>query len=328
MQRKLSIFLVIGFSVVVHACDSAKATWTKPSTAMSVKFLFSNDIAIGIKNKLEIVDSQSGSVTRQYDLAFENVRSISFSPDGLFLAAGGGKTFGSGWVSIWNLQTNQVVQSTSFGKEVDSIDFAPDGKTLAISASDKTVRLLDVQSGTIESLDGHTGEVLEVAFLGERQLLASAGSEGTIKIWNISAKEVFREFADCDTEFVFSAKLRMITARSKQANRLKLFDIDTGRLVREIELSIPQHYSIKRIAFLNDSKLIAIAGGEDVTNAGDIRIYETESGEMKKVLTGHHGLVTDFSVSLYSPLLVSSGVVVKDQYTVLGEVKVWDISGL
>jgi WD40 repeat protein len=320
------ICLIVGIVIFVQSAKRLKQTWTKTSVPMAVKFSPSNEIAIGTDREIEVVDAQTGGVRRKYDFPFSNVRSIAFSSDGLLLAVGGGQIFGQGNFTIWNLQSNQIIHTVTFDKEVDSVDFSPSNQLLALTASDKLVRLFNIQTGAIEELSGHTGEVLSVAFSPRGDLLVSGSADDTIKIWNVLTKKVVRELTDCDFEFAISPDGKMLAVSGKQLGTVKLFDMDAGELLRTLTWSVGDRYEVKRILFLGNSKLLAVGGGQDFDKPGEIRLYDTETGNTKDVLTGHQGLVTDLSFSSQEPVLVSSGAVVKDRNTVYGEVKVWSVS--
>ena len=147
-----AVCLIIGVVLFVQSKERLKQTWTRPNVPMTVKFSPSNEIAIGTDKKVEIVDAQTGAMRRKFDFPLPNVRSIAFSSNGLLMAVGGGQTFGDGNFTVWNLQSNQVVRTMTFGKEVDCVDFSPNNQLLAFTASDKLVRLLNLQTGAVEEL--------------------------------------------------------------------------------------------------------------------------------------------------------------------------------
>ena len=65
-----------------------------------------------------------------------------------------------------------------------SVDFAPDGKTLALGCNDRTVRMWEPATGHRWTMP-HQQRVTDVRFSPDGQTVASASSDRTIKIWNV-----------------------------------------------------------------------------------------------------------------------------------------------
>ena len=74
-------------------------------------------------------------------------------------------------------------------RAVWSVKFSPDGKMLATSSEDGTVRLWDVathqQLG--KPFTGHAGPVWGVAFSSNGRTLVTGGADGTVRLWDLAS---------------------------------------------------------------------------------------------------------------------------------------------
>ncbi|AFZ13498.1 WD40 repeat-containing protein [Crinalium epipsammum PCC 9333] len=76
---------------------------------------------------------------------------------------------------------------------VISVSFSPDGKTLASSSADCTIKLWDVETGKeIRTLTGHEDSVSSVSFSPDGKTLASGSSDKTIKLWDIGLDSLMK----------------------------------------------------------------------------------------------------------------------------------------
>src|SRR5262249_17801928 len=66
------------------------------------------------------------------------------------------------------------------------VSFSPDGKTLASSGWDSTIKLWDVATGkNTATFKGHIGPIMSVAFSPDGKTLASGGKDKTIKLCDL-----------------------------------------------------------------------------------------------------------------------------------------------
>jgi WD40 repeat protein len=146
-------------------------------------------VAIGSYKTVHLLDVNTGRWLQSFPGHVDLVRAVVFSPDGRFLAAGGGSAARFGEIKIWDVEQAKVV-STMRGHTdaIYSLSFSPDGKTLASASYDHLIKLWDVTTGReTKTLKEHVDAVYSIAFLPDGKVLVSAGGDRTVKIWNVQS---------------------------------------------------------------------------------------------------------------------------------------------
>ncbi|MBC8077237.1 MAG: WD40 repeat domain-containing protein, partial [Chloroflexales bacterium] len=109
-------------------------------------------------------------------------RAVAFAPCDALLASGGDDYS----VRLWRLSDGALLHTCKgHSGNVTTVAFV-DNDTLASASLDRTVRLWRVSDGApIATLEGHVGSVERVAALPATGQIASASSDGTIRIWGV-----------------------------------------------------------------------------------------------------------------------------------------------
>jgi WD40 repeat protein len=166
--------------------------WPAGSTTVS--------LAISPDDRLLAIGDSRGAIHLwDLDLQRENtllqgsrkrIACLAFSPDGGTLAAGcltaGLPDFGPGALRLWDLAARRATDLIANGSAVLSLGFSADGRVLAGSAADGTVRLWDRRTlREVNRLEGHTGPVLSLAFSRDGRTLATLGMDKTVRLWGV-----------------------------------------------------------------------------------------------------------------------------------------------
>ena len=220
------------------------------------------------------------------------VAGVGFSPDGKLLAAAvvhGSAAAGHDTVQLWDAAIDQAVgvplpADTAPGDGiiaggVNGVAFSPDGRLLATSNSDGTVRLWELASGRAVGAPllagiGFQAGVNGVAFSPDGRLLATANSDGTVRLWELATRRMVRSLLSGTLYGVngvaFSPDGRLL-ATANSDGTVRLWELATRRMVRS--LLSGTLYGVNSVAFSPDGRLLATANSN-----GTVRLWDLATG--------------------------------------------------
>lgn len=205
-------------------------------------------VAAGANGPMRVLDWESGQVAREFPGHTDTTWGLALSRDGKYLASCGN----DGAVVLRDFASGDVVRVHEFESKLGwSVAFSPDSTKLAATCSATTgtpdsaqVRVWDVAGGQeLHRFTGHTRDVRSAAFSPDGQLIASAGFDGTVRIWDLKANSQVRALNSNGGQYcervAFTANGKRLVACGGFAQPpvdgsagLRVWDVATGQEVQ------------------------------------------------------------------------------------------------
>ena len=163
-----------------------------------------------------------------------HAQAVAFSPDGDEVVTTGMDAL----AQVWSVPSFDLVRTFSgHDKSVNSAAIAPDGKRVMTGSTDRTAIVWDWESGDqLVRLAGHRNTLAASSFSPSGDLAVTASYDGRIGFWSDGA----------DTLEIVVSHPRNVTcvsfspdggelATSGIGNVIKIWDVDSREVVREIE---------------------------------------------------------------------------------------------
>ncbi len=198
------------------------------------------------------------------------------------------------WRYLWNLCRGDNFHTfAGHSKAVHCVAFSPDGKTLASSGGDSSVKLWDVANRRLlATLPAHPDRVAWLAFSNDGETLATAGVDG-LKLWNVKTHQLIFTLKEKGVaRIAFSPVGRLLAIGYGHPvfdgyfdDPVKLWDYVTHQVVR----ILPQPGT--RIAFSPNGKILVGRSDKD-----SLSLWNVETGqEMRRLKSRGEVICLNFS---------------------------------
>ncbi len=205
----------------------------------------------------------------------DRVTALSFSPDGKWLASGGGVPSREGELLLWSVADGRVAREIkdAHSDSIYALEFSWDGTLLATGSADKFAKVFEAATGKhVRSFEGHTYHVLGVGWNRTGRTLATAGADNVVKVWNLDTGQQIRTIQGFDKQVTSLRYLGfgtsfVVTAGGTQARVVG----ENGQTVRNFDTGGAFLYA----ASLSADGAVLAAGGLD----GTLRLWRSDNGQ-------------------------------------------------
>lgn len=241
-----------------------------------------------VERSLRVLDLETGKPAAAIPVGEGGMKgmgmthSLTFSPDGKFLAIG----TGDGTAKLFEFPSGRTVREF----EATSLNFSPDGTTWVIgAASGGAPYLQEAASGKETRLAGGASEVSDLALTADGQSIVAGMHGGSAKLWDLPTGQLVRTF-DCPDGMAVSS-----VAVNRAGSRLAtgcvngsawLWDLISGKRLNALAQPLPpDQFTPVYLRIARDDRRIVIGRGNQLV------VSDLSSGkELRRIALPHESV--------------------------------------
>lgn len=296
---------------------------------------------IGDDHSIKIWRMPDGKLFRAISFNEESSSSITFSPNGQFLAVAGNTVVcdptcvTKGTVQVWRVADGALVYRQTFFGQVSSTAFSPNGLYLAAAGGNYAYLWVVYGWQLFRVLDQHTTPVKALAFRRDGQELVTASEDGAYRRWRVPAGTIVGSLQGppaASTAYLADGGSLLVHGSDRTVH---VVDIADGSVVRTLDTDVytcalsndgaftsvaSDGSSDFRVVRISDGAVVqAMSGegmieglafspsGDSVLNCGGrVADWAVSSGQLRKVFSEHSAPISALAYSPDSQLLASA----------------------
>lgn len=237
------------------------------------------------------------------------ITAVDVAADGSLVVAGNAL----GQVRVWRADGSELAPLEGAATPITAARFDPGAERVAAASADGTVRIWQLPKDRKPTrqpevqqarrvLAGHEGAATSLAWSADGMRLATAGADGSVRLWSAAAEE---------PPVVFTGAVEGITSVALAGEAQRVFALVAGRQIIAWYAdapAVPQPVATLPAAastlVMTGDGTRACVGGED----GVVRLIDLRSGRELEHCYGHQAAVTGVAVSADGTLAVSASL--------------------
>jgi WD40 repeat protein len=278
--------------------------YTSQKGINSVRFLRkSKQIATAGNDGTVKLWALSGKEQKNFLQQKDIIKSIDLSPDENKLALGDIK----GTVKLWDISEKPrvaferhtcTVNNFPDKCSVNNVRFIQDGKLLATTGDDGTLRLWTLNGKQLLKISAHKGSINSLNPSPDGKFLATASADGTAKLWNIQGKQLaeFKGHQGSVNSVSFNPSSPQIVTAGDDGT-VKRWNLG-GKQLAEFKA---HQDGVESVRFSDTGNLLATA-----SKNGMVRLWNPDGKQLAE-LKGHQGRVNSIRFIQDGKLLATTG---------------------
>ena len=222
----------------------------------------------------------------------DRIQSLVYSSDGKILAAVGGTPARFGEVQFWDAREGKLGHAVRVGYDtLFGAAFSPDGRRLSFGLTDKTARVIEVETGKeLLKIEHHDDWVFGSVFSLDGKKLVTVSRDRAAKLTEVSTGSFIENINALKGQLACIARhpQKDIVLIGGEDRVPYLYRMDRPRAIRVGEdATLIRSFEIQpgpiiALAFSPDGERIAVGGA-----GAEVQVYNTETGERVATITGH-----------------------------------------